>query len=190
VLGARVTGTDISPEAISAACSLARQIGVEAEFICCNLYDLRNHLQGQFDIVYTSYGVVCWLPDLDAWARLIAHYLKDGGFFYIADGHPLLDIIKEENGQVQLCGDYFKTGEPVDGGDDPSPDYANPECMVTLPDYEWHHTLGDVVSALASAGLRIDFLHEFCKWGYDPPGRVEGPAFYPKLFTLKATKTR
>jgi hypothetical protein len=62
--------------------------------------------------------------------------------------------------------------------------------MVTLPDYEWHHTLGDVVSALASAGLRIDFLHEFCKWGYDPPGRVEGPAFYPKLFTLKATKTR
>ena len=104
-LGAMVTGIDLSPEAVAAARSLAQQIDMRADFIRCNLYDLRRHLQGQFDIVYTSYGVLYWLPDLDEWARIVAHYLKPGGFFYVADGHPLLAIVKEqENGLVQTKG--------------------------------------------------------------------------------------
>lgn len=187
--GAQVTGVDLSPEAIRAAQSLAGQIGVQADFVCCNLYDLREHLQGRFDIVYTSYGALCWLPDLDAWARLIAHYLEDGGFFHIAEGHPLLGIVKEQaDGQVWLKGDYFDTGRARFDGTDPEPDYANPECMQTLPEYEWRHTLGEIVTALASAGLRIEFLHEYRKFGYDLYNKVEQPARYPKLFTLKATR--
>lgn len=190
--GARVTGVDLSEEAIRAARSLAQETRIEAEFICCNVYDLREHLQGQFDIVYASYGVLYWLPDLREWARIIAHFLKDGGFFYIADGHPIFDdCIQEEGGIARLEGDYFATGQACYGGT--GPDYANPEYSQVNPEYYWRHTLGDVVNSLIDAGLRIAFLHEFPNFGREPgPDGVwrapEKPAPYPKMFSLKALK--
>ena len=88
--GAIVTGVDFSTESIAAARRLAADTGIEAEFVCCDLYELPEALLSfhSFDIVYTSYGVLCWLPDLAPWAALIAHYLKPGGLFYIAEAHP------------------------------------------------------------------------------------------------------
>src|SRR5512136_2825848 len=88
-LGARVTGVDYAPQAIDLARELAREAGLEADFICASIYDLPERLTGTFDIVFTSYGVLCWLPDLPAWGRVIAHFLRPGGIFYIADGHPI-----------------------------------------------------------------------------------------------------
>src|SRR5512139_2419139 len=86
--GAAVTGVDFSDKAVGLAQALAREAGLEARFICSDLYALPEVLSGQFDIVYTSYGVLCWLRDLEQWAELIAHFLKPGGVFYIADFHP------------------------------------------------------------------------------------------------------
>jgi len=89
-LGARVTGIDFSDSGIELARRIADRIGVDAEFVCCNVYDLPEHLEGEFDIVYTSYGVLCWLHDINEWARLVSNYLKPGGTFFIAEFHPFM----------------------------------------------------------------------------------------------------
>ena len=94
-LGAQVTGVDFSPEAIKLAESLSQELGIPGRFICCDLYDLPEHLNQTFDIVYTSYGVLCWLRDLERWARLAASYLKPGGIFYMAEMHPTSLIFDE-----------------------------------------------------------------------------------------------
>ncbi len=89
-LGAEVTGIDFAEQAIAIAQSLSQELHLDATFICSELYNLPNVLNaaGEFDIVYTAYGVISWLPDLRPWGKIIAHYLKPGGFFYIAEGHP------------------------------------------------------------------------------------------------------
>ena len=87
-LGASVTGVDFSDQAIALARSLSQEVGLEAEFVCSDIYELPQVLAGQFDIVYTSYGVLAWLPDLKNWAAVIAHFLKPGGVFFIAEFHP------------------------------------------------------------------------------------------------------
>ena len=86
-MGAEVTGVDLSDEAIKEANKLNDELGLNATFICSNVYDLKEHLDKKFDIVFTSYGTIGWLPDLDKWAAIISHFLKEGGIFYIADFH-------------------------------------------------------------------------------------------------------
>src|SRR5262249_16463954 len=73
-LGARVTGVDFSPRAIDIARRLAQQAQVEAEFVCSSIEELTDRLTGSFDVVFTSYGVLCWLRDLARWARVIARF--------------------------------------------------------------------------------------------------------------------
>jgi SAM-dependent methyltransferase len=192
-LGAKVTGVDFSAESIKAARSLSKEIGVPADFVCCNVYDLREHLTGQFDIVFSTYGVLCHLPDLREWAEVIAHYLLGGGFFYIADGHPANCCIKrDESGVARLEGDYFATGHAV--LEDAGPDYANPECMESIRAYSWAHTTADMINSLIDAGLRIDFFREWPGYNMElcPDGTwreaKDRPAQYPMVFSLKATK--
>ena len=86
-LGAEVTGIDLSDKAIQSAKQIAKDTNSKANFICCNIYDLPNHLDKQFDIVYTSYGTIGWLPDLDKWARIVSQYVKPNGQFV----HDALD---------------------------------------------------------------------------------------------------
>ena len=95
-MGAEVTGVDLSDEAISEANKLNDELGLNAEFICCNVYDLRENLDKKFDIAFTSYGTIGWLPDLDKWAAIVSHFLKEGGTFYIADFHPVLWMFDDE----------------------------------------------------------------------------------------------
>ena len=89
-LGARVTGADFSAPAIAQARALAEELGLDARFVQSNLYDLPSTLQGDFDVVYTSRGVIGWLPDLDRWAEVAAHFVRPGGIFYITEGHPVM----------------------------------------------------------------------------------------------------
>ena len=89
-LGANVTGADFSDEAIDLARSLSGELGIEAEFVLSNVYSLPDVLEAQYDIVFTSYGVLVWLPDLKPWAEVVAHFLRPGGFFYIVDGTLLV----------------------------------------------------------------------------------------------------
>lgn len=199
-LGARVTGVDFSEEAIALARSLSDELGIEADFICSNVYDLPRVLSGQFDLVFTSYGVLCWLPDLTRWGEVIAHFLAPGGTFYIAEIHPFASVFNDEVDAtgLEVLYPYFHDDEPmvfeVEGS------YADPDAEVMQEiTYEWSHSLGEIVNALISAGLRIEFLHEFpyaCFKMYsfleeDEDGwwrLEEREGVIPMTFSLKATR--
>lgn len=198
-LGAKVTGVDISGKAIELARSLACEQGIEATFVQAAVDDLPDVLDGTFDIVFTSYGVLCWLPDLKRWAEVIAHALEPGGTFFIADFHPFLTTFHSERGadRLEVASSYFPGDGPVRWDDLPS--YADPSITVPGPSYEWTHTLGDVVSALVGVGLRVNRLeeHPVCTYAYFPfmeegeDGwwRLKGQkGSIPLMFSLLATK--
>jgi SAM-dependent methyltransferase len=200
-LGARVTGVDFSEQAISHARDLSSELGEPATFVCCDVLKLPAHLDGGFDIVYTSHGVLGWLPDLDRWARVIAHFLRPGGIFYITELHPSVCPFDDSDGvtDLRVRFPYFARETPV-----PFPvqgSYADREAQVQQKvEYCWPHGIGEIVTALASAGLRIDFLHEwpFLRWSLPflvehPDGTwrlpAEMPGEIPLAFSLKATKS-
>lgn len=160
-LGARVTGIDFSEPAIARARQLAAECALEARFVCADLDELADGIGETFDLVFTSYGTTVWLPDLERWAQLIARSLRPGGMFYIIDGHPFSMCLSNDADPavLRVATPYFHAAEPTryEG----SVDYAVKTAPVSLPSYEWSHGLGEIVTALAGAGLRIAFLHEF-----------------------------
>jgi SAM-dependent methyltransferase len=195
--GAKVTGVDFSDRAIDLARSLSKELNIEAEFVHSNVYDLPENLKGKFDIVYTSGGVLCWLPDLKRWAEIIFHFLKPGGFFYILEGHPFSRVFDDspDGTELKVRYSYFHTPEPAKW--EPVGDYADPNAVVTHSSYEWTHDIGDIINSLISSGLRIEFLHEFpaiffkcfpfMERGDEGLWRIKGDKI-PLIFTLKAVK--
>jgi SAM-dependent methyltransferase len=171
-LGARVTGADLSPDAIELARALADELGFpDARFVRSNLYDLPDALEGTFDIVYTSRGVLGWLPDIRAWARVVAHFLAPGGTFFITEAHPVMNVFENEGvapGELRLTYPYWEHREPLTFAVKGS--YADPDADVgNLTEHSWDHGLGEIVTALVDAGLRIDKLieHPFLEWKVD-----------------------
>ena len=158
--GAIVTGVDFSAASIAAARKLAQETGLAATFIEAGIYDLSNVLEGQFDIVYTSRGVLCWLRDLDEWARIVAQFLKPGGLFYLMESHPMWNAFEEtETGELKPLNSYFHTPEPVRweaGGD-----YADDTYTHEVASYEWTWSLSDILNALLKAGLHLESFNEY-----------------------------
>lgn len=159
-LGARVTGVDFSEAAIEQARALASELGLDARFICADVLDLPASLTESFDIVYTSRGVLCWIPDLARWAAGIVRSLRPGGLFYILEGHPVAGTLDDEATTLRLRYPYFSQSAPqryeVEGS------YADRDLRFAQKvEYEWAHPLGEVITSLVSAGLRIQFVHEF-----------------------------
>jgi len=199
--GAIVTGIDFSDASIEEAKILAEKASIDARFICSNVYDLKEVLKDEkhtFDFVYTSQGVLCWLKDINEWARIISFLLKDGGTFYIQDSHPFCNPIgKFEKNSIKIEYPYFSTDKPsqfpAEWGD-----YANAGFIPKVGTIEWHWSMGEVVTALINAGLRIEFLHEydnlFYQWHDEMVKTDKGWVFpdlegkLPLTFTLKATK--
>jgi len=160
-LGADVTGVDFSAPAIAAARQLSSELRIPARYIVSNVYDLPDVLDEQFDIVFTSYGAITWLPDLTAWAAVAARFVRPGGFFYVAEFHPAAQALDEtvEN-DVRLRYPYFRNSGPMKF-EDPGT-YADPAAeVVNRTTYNFPYPLSDVVNAVITSGLRLDFLHEF-----------------------------
>jgi 2-polyprenyl-3-methyl-5-hydroxy-6-metoxy-1,4-benzoquinol methylase len=162
--GAAVTGVDFSEESICAARLLSKKYAIPAEFICSDIYKLGEVLDHQYDIVFTSTGVLPWLPDLGGWAAVIAQALKSGGIFYLHEIHPFRRLIlprrEDANGQAIGTG-YFNQAEPTRSSEQGS--YANPTVNSVHTAYYWSHGLGEIITALCENGLRLDYLHEFPK---------------------------
>jgi SAM-dependent methyltransferase len=197
--GASATGVDFSPRAVAIATDLARELGVDARFVCADVLLLPDLLGGTFDVVYTSRGVLRWLPNLSRWAEVVAHFLAPGGTFYITEIHPVAKALIAEGVTEPRAGHaYFPRPEPlalpVQGS------YADPTAEVTQSlKYLWPHSMGELVTAVAAAGLHVEFLHEF-PWADRPfsfleqhddrtwvfPAGSEGEL--PLFFSLKATK--
>lgn len=197
--GAVVTGVDFSDEAIALARSLSAELDISATFYCANIYRLPEVLSGTFDIVFTSYGVLHWLPDLKAWAEIIAHFLKPGGIFYIVEDHPFFRVFRSKpDGEFRAERPYFFAPEPEQYQSKGS--YATEEEGEDLRTYYiWNHDLGEIINSLIHAGLRIEFIHEFpfaarAKFPFMVQGDdgwwrlPEGHGSIPFLFSLQARK--
>ena len=202
---ARVTGVDFSEPAIAFARELAAEVGLadRSRFVVSDVYGLPGPLEGEtFDIVYTGRGALGWLPNLAPWAEAVAGFVKPGGIFYIHEGHPVLWALEDEAddltpGEVRLAYDYWG-GEtltfPVQGS------YADPDADVDADvEHGWNHSLGEIVTALACNGLRIELLDEKRQLGWPAPLLVpdgEGHHVWPPgmsgslplMYSLRARK--
>lgn len=163
-LGATTTGLDFSPPAIEAARGIAQRLApsltAPATFVETEVYAAPDHIDGTFDIVYTSVGAICWMPDLAAWGQVMAHFVKPGGMFYIRDSHPALMTIDEERDDDLLVMKYpyFHQAEPTMFTETES--YSGSAKLTNADSYSWFHSLADVINALIGAGLVIDRVEE------------------------------
>ena len=160
-LGAEVTGMDLSDKAIDEARRLnddpsINSGGMNAKFLCCNVYDLKEHLDEKFDIVFTSYGTIGWLPDLDKWADIISHYLKPGGIFYIAEFHPVVWMFDDEFTHIKYCYENREVIITENYGT-----YTDRKASITGKEYGWNHSISEVLNALIKAGLKIELFNEY-----------------------------
>ena len=158
--GAVCTGVDISPAAIQQARELMGRANLDAEFVCSDVYGFKPKEVGAFDIVYTSYGTVCWLPDLNKWADIISSNLAMGGTFYIVEFHPIYDLLAGYSYFTTTAPDVEEEGTYTENG---------AEVVAQLA--VWAHPLSSVINALIGAGIQIEQVNEF---SFSPYNCFEG----------------
>lgn len=191
-LGAHVVGVDFSPRSIEVARERARRTGLadRVTFVVATVDETRACVDGLFDIVYTSWGVLCWLPDLRGWAEVVASLLGAGGFLYLAETHPYAQALRSTGWAYGDATGYF---------DDSHGDYTDADAVFDHPEsWQWSHGLGEVATAVAGAGLRLEWLHEHPRvaWHLNDPNLVrrddglwELPgSTLPLSYSLKATR--
>lgn len=167
---AEVIGLDFSPKAIGHARELAERAGLSATFVEGSVYDAQTLLAGQFDMVFTSWGTIGWLDDVERWARAVAGVLKPGGTFYFADGHPFAYAFEdsEDGGTADpaLTFDYETPRDRPLTFDTDTTYNQSDERLTSTRTYEWSHSVSRVLNALIGAGLRIRFVneHEAVPW--------------------------
>lgn len=155
--GAEVVGVDISDTSIQKATELATELKIPATFLRSNIYDIEEVLNGSFDIVYTSYGAINWLDDLDKWAKIISRYLKPNGIFYMVEFHPFRYTLDDKS---EIANSYFKS-KPQETVVEKSYTDKSKVSTKNLKHIEWHHSLSEVINSLTANGLKIEFLNEF-----------------------------
>lgn len=193
-LGAKSTGVDLSDEGIKLAKELNAELNLDAQFVCCNVLDTAKHVEGNFDIVFTSYGVIGWLPDLKPWGKMIAEKLKKGGTFYMVEFHPIVWMFDYLDSKPIMKYGYMQDEviyEEYEGT------YANQDSKMITKEYGWNHGLSEVINALTEAGLKTEYLNEYNESPYNVlPDLVETKSgnyetkdkLYPLIFEIKATK--
>jgi SAM-dependent methyltransferase len=193
-LGAKCIGVDISEEGIELAKSLNKELGLKAQFVCCNVLDTSQYISETFDIVFTSYGTIGWLPDLKPWAQMISERLKPGGTFYIIDFHPIAWMFDHTVSPPKMKYSYHQKEaiyEEYEGT------YAEDGVTKMISkEYGWNHSLSEVVNSLINAGLTIEAFNEYDASPYDVfPDLVKNKngmfelkeKLYPLLFEVKAS---
>ena len=160
--GAIATGVDLSDKAIKKAKELASQCDVNAKFIQSDIYDLPESLDGSFDIVFTSYGTIAWLPDLYKWANIVSRYLKPEGRFVFVEFHPVVWMF-DENFE-KISDSYFNSGPILETEEGT---YADREAELKDESIVWNHSFSDIVNSLIKNGLRIESLNEYDYSPYD-----------------------
>jgi SAM-dependent methyltransferase len=203
-LGARMTGLDFSPAAVEQARALSEEVGAGVDFVEADVYDAAQVLPpGEFDLVFTGIGALCWLPSVARWAEVVQQLLKPGGRLFIREGHPVLWALADPlpDGRLELEYPYVEREEPViweEGGTyvETEVEFQHNRTM------EWNHGLGEIVTALLDQGLTLDALveHDSVPWDAFPgfteelPGGEfrlkDRPWRLPHSYTISATKRR
>lgn len=193
-MGAQVTGVDFSPVAIQKAKDLNQQLGLNTEFVCCNIFDLDQFVKEEFDFIFASYGVIAWLPDLDAWAKQLSQRLRKGGEFLFVEFHPLIYMFDWDNDKLRY--QYFNLGPEHDVEEGT---YAETNADIKMEEYFWTHSFSELFQSLLKNGFQIDAFKEYDYSPYNifpnPEKRAEqefvfkhGDIQLPHIFSLKATK--
>jgi 2-polyprenyl-3-methyl-5-hydroxy-6-metoxy-1,4-benzoquinol methylase len=192
--GANCVGVDLSNEAIHLAKEINEDLKLDTEFVCCNVYDLKQHLDKKFDVVFTSYGTIGWLPDLDKWAEIVAYFLKPGGIFYIADFHPALWMMDDDFEKIKFS--YFNAAvitEEISGS------YSDRNAPIKSTEHGWNHPFSEIIGALLKHNLQIVLFNEFSyspyncfnklEQGADEMWRIKGmDEKLPMMYSIKAIK--
>lgn len=177
-LGAKAVGVDLSDNAIKKATEIAKQLNTETRFICCDIYDLPNHLNEQFDIVFTSYGTIGWLPDLDKWANVISHFLKPGGKFIMADFHPVVWMFDDNFEKIGY--NYFKSEAIIESTEGT---YADKNAPMNSKTITWNHSTSELLNSLLKNNLELNAFNEYDYSPYNCFNATE--EFEPKKFRIK-----
>lgn len=202
--GATAVGLDFSAPAIATARRLAGELGLagRARFVEADLYDAPQAIPepAGFDLVFVTWGALCWLPDIAGWARIVAGFLRPGGRLYLAEGHPAALVFDDAApgvaGKPGWFVPYFLDGALM--LDEPG-DYADPTARLTNPrTVQWMHPLATVIGALRGAGLALDWLHEHPRVSWRMFGGLEQDAdglwawpdrpWLPLAYSLSAIK--
>jgi len=193
--GAQVTGLDFSAPAIAEARALADRCGLQARFVEANVYDAVEALGERYDLVYTGKGALCWIPDLAAWAGVVAALLNPGGALYLSEFHPFVQMFSYETLEFEFG--YFNDHAEV--WDDAS-DYADPDAqLVHERSVEWPHPVSELICSVIDAGLQVEYFHEWREASFARFACMEevGPRLYrmpagapdlPLMYSLRATK--
>lgn len=190
-LGATVTGLDLSGASLAVARELAAGMGLDdARFVEAPVQDATSALAGeQFDVVYTGIGALCWLPDVRAWAEVVASLLAPGGRLFIREAHPVLWALDwdREDDLLVLSVPYFEQSEPARWDED--------DTYVAVPDgttfrrtvsYDWNHGTGEILSAVLAAGLVIERYEEHREVPWRPFDLFERSSEHPGEWVLPA----
>ena len=167
-LGANVTGVDLSDQSILKAKELAKECNMDTQFICSDIYDLPKHLDEKFDIVYTSYGTISWLPDLDKWAKVISHFLRPDGKFIFVEFHPVVWMFDDDLQKVAY--NYFNEKPIVE---EESGSYANREADLKNQYVCWNHSISENMNSLIQNKLTINSLDEYDYSPYNALNNME-----------------
>ena len=177
-LGAEATGVDLSDKGIERAKELAVTTKSDAAFICCDIYDLPQNLDKEFDIIFTSYGTIGWLPDLDKWAKIISMFLKPGGKFVLVEFHPFLWMFDDNFKKIEY--NYFNDGPIIETE---KGTYADKDAPLNEKSVGWNHSISEVINSLLQNGLEINSMKEF---DYSPYNCFnETIEFEPQKFRIK-----
>lgn len=164
-MGAKVTAIDLSDASIALARQMAEQLALDVRFINCNVYDSSEHLHDeQFDIVFTSYGTICWLPDLEKWAATISRHLKPGGTFCIVEFHPAYNMYDWPADHIAFpyFGGKGPYEEEVEGSySDNAGKEPGAKSQVKGKEYFWMHSLHETAMPLLKQGLQWTDFTEY-----------------------------
>jgi SAM-dependent methyltransferase len=177
-LGAKCTGIDLSNKAIEKAEELNEKLDLDAKFICCDMYDTLNHISEKFDIIYTSYGTIGWLPDLDKWANIITKALKPNGKFVFVEFHPVVWMFDDDFTKIQY---HYHNEKPII--EEYTGTYAQKDADIKTDYIGWNHSLSEVIQALLKSGLQIESFEEFDYSNYNCFN--ETVEFEPGKFRIK-----
>lgn len=193
-LGAKATGVDLSDRSIASAKELAAETDSDAKFVCSDVYSLPNVLNEKFDIVFTSYGTISWLPDLGKWGHVIQHFLKPNGRFVFAEFHPAIWMFDDDAEKVIY---HYNNMEPI--VEEETGTYADTSAGIKETCVCWNHGIGEVFNSLVQNGLLVNKLFEHCYAPYPfirnceevEPGKFQVKHFgdkFPLVYSLSATK--
>jgi SAM-dependent methyltransferase len=198
-LGAAMTGLDFSPESIATARRIASDAGAEIAFVESEVYAAPAVVGGGFDFVYTGIGALCWLPDIQRWARTVADLLRPGGRLFLREGHPMLWAIDEDRTDgLVLRYPYFDQPEP--NHFDVPGTYVDTTIEFGHNQFrDWSHGLGEIITAVLEAGFELTAFVEHDSVPWDAlPGRmhredgewrlIEHGERLPLSYTLQAVK--